>query len=144
VNRFKPYRAGISTSSRQEREASARAFNRQLAEKLNGKLEQPGSTTSHVPVKGNTTGVVVTVEFPNADEPRRVAHGLGHTVGNYEVIRTSEPCSIGDCGRNHDRRGLWLQCDKAGVTADIRVSGPERPEPPPKYLRRVGTRRPTA
>lgn len=144
MRRIRSFRGGISSSSRQEREQQHRSFAKPLVESLNGRLSEPSTTPAHEPVKGNTSGKSISVTFQVADSPTMVAHGLGYTVTNYRVIRASQPCKVGDSGRRPTRNALWLESDVAPVTVDLVVFGEKHPEPPPSYLRKVGSRRPAS
>jgi len=122
------FRRALGGSSRQMREGRYGDHFDATTRLLNGELEEGDLDARGEFKAGNTKDYMVEVTFANADSDTFVAHGLGYTVENWQVVRKSCPGDVYDGNRPPNRRGLWLRCTEAGCKVRIRVFGQRRDE----------------
>jgi hypothetical protein len=118
------FRDGAGGNSAQSRYTAIRRHASDVQRAIQGKLEHADSDgVSGKAKKGNLSEEQVTVKFLQADQDTFVGHDLGHACENWTVVRKSGPGEIYDGKKPARKRGLWLRCSVAGVTATIRVDG---------------------
>lgn len=140
MKRFRSFRTGVSGSSPQDRQAALTGFTRPLATGLNGQLRKGSVLGDGRAIRGNSNEKTVRVTFQKPNLPTMVAHRIGWTVTNWNVIDVKPAATIGRSRRRATRDVIYLEALDNGsvgsdgkfdppVVATIAVWGEPGPEP---------------